>query len=326
MGYNPARQSTKLVLPHARYVDISEKRINRLAEQIALTELEVPSWQAPVFPEEDVIETAEFLLLGNAINFAYTDFDTGNSFATMYQGEKWSGAFGMWACLKNAYEKGKPLLDGCYLQQLGMDQMEVLFEGMVGHPLPLLEERKEMLNHVGERLNELYEGRFCNLLQEAGKRLFDDGDGLVDRLVDDFGDVFRDEAELDEKIVFNKRAQLAAGMVAGRFQDSDLIGFEDVDTLTVFADYFLPQALRELDVLQYTDELDQRIKQGELLTHGSREEIEIRAATIQAAEQLIERLNEIRDESVNALHIDYWLWKQARQADNKHHLTRTTAY
>ena len=52
------------------------------------------------------------------------------------------------------------------------------------------------------------------------------------------------------------------------------------EELTVFADYKLPQVLRRLGVLRYAPHLAERIDRLKPLEAGSREEGEIRAATV----------------------------------------------
>jgi hypothetical protein len=63
--------------------------------------------------------------------------------------------------------------------------------------------------------------------------------------------------------------------------------FADLEQLTIFADYKLPQVLRHYHVLAYDSTLAQRIDNQELLPAAeSEEEVEIRAATIWACECL----------------------------------------
>ncbi len=58
--------------------------------------------------------------------------------------------------------------------------------------------------------------------------------------------------------------------------------------LTAFADYKLPQVLRELGIISYDRRLASRIDAMESLRAGCEEEVEIRAMTVWAAEQLEE--------------------------------------
>jgi hypothetical protein len=92
--------------------------------------------------------------------------------------------------------------------------------------------------------------------------------------------------------------------------------------------------LRRLSILRYADHLAERIDRLEPLEAGSREEIEIRAATVWAGELmrrvLVARLPHITPHSeVRALHIDYWLWREGQKQGPEirpYHRTRTIYY
>jgi len=118
---------------------------------------------------------------------------------------------------------------------------------------------------------------------------------------------------------FYKRAQITANdlVLAG------VAAFEDVDTLTVFADNFLPHVLRLDGVLIVDEALVARIDAGEPLAAGSAEERELRACAVHACEGLATRLG------VPPRLLDNWLWNRgcepaylARPA----HLTRSVFY
>jgi hypothetical protein len=88
-------------------------------------------------------------------------------------------------------------------------------------------------------------------------------------------------------LVFLKRAQLCAAMVQGCCAgEGGAPVFHDMHELTVFSDYRLPQLLRALGILVLAPELARAVDAKELLREGSEEEVEVRAATIHAAELL----------------------------------------
>jgi hypothetical protein len=58
--------------------------------------------------------------------------------------------------------------------------------------------------------------------------------------------------------------------------------FHDIDTITMFADYRVPQVLKYYKCLEYSDELKSFLKSEIMLRSGDRYEIEIRAASILA--------------------------------------------
>jgi hypothetical protein len=63
----------------------------------------------------------DFFFLTNSINFAFTDFETGIKFASEYKGVPWSGAMGMAACLKKAFDEKIPILDGRFLENISKE-------------------------------------------------------------------------------------------------------------------------------------------------------------------------------------------------------------
>jgi len=316
LGENKVLETTGRIIADPQYVTIDSERLDEVAQRFAQEDLIIPSWDAPVFPEKSDEKTIDFFMLGNSINFAFTHFDTGEKYTTEFMGIPWKGAFGMWAALKKAVQDGVPLLDGEYLAQISEEDM-----GSVFGEIPMFDERVEIFREVGQVLTEKYSGHFHNLVAAANGRVFG-GQGLVDRLTGEFPS-FDDSVMFEGDVVrFDKRAQLAAGMIYGRFPGC----FSDVDKLTVFADYGLPKVLRELGVLRYEDSLAAKVDGQKLIEAGSREELEIRASTIHAAKMLQDRINQSGvDSPVNALHIDYKLW-ESRTKEGHHHLTKTIAY
>jgi hypothetical protein len=124
---------------------------------------------------------------------------------------------------------------------------------------------------------------------------------------------FRDEP-------FYKRAQITG-------YDVVLAGLAEPGSegeLTIFADNLVPHVLRMDGVLDYDPALLARIDAGELLEHGSREEIEIRACALHAVELMVAARPEI-----TAPAVDYVLWHRGQEPRYKavpRHRARTTAY
>ncbi|MDS0243724.1 MULTISPECIES: queuosine salvage family protein [unclassified Haloferax] len=326
----------KELVPELKFVDVNEESIDALAEELAPEDFPLPEWRAPVFPNTETegtnpAEVIDFLFLGNSINFQFRDYKTGEKFTSSYQGTEWAGAFGMWASLKQEYDNNPAILRGDTLAELSISDVERIFESSNGIHIPMLEERHEILTQVGERLVDQYDGRFSNLVKKASPRLYADGDGIVDRLVSDFPS-FQDAnvVTLDDgrplELPFWKRAQLAAGMAYGRFNGREAFEITDPDAFNIFVDYNLPNVLRGLGVLEYREPLSDLVNSRAIIEEGSREEVEIRAATVYAADELMKKLIPQRDEPVYGPHLDYKLFMMRDEVDTPIHLTRTTAY
>jgi hypothetical protein len=119
---------------------------------------------------------------------------------------------------------------------------------------------------------------------------------------------------------FFKRAQLTAyDMVCAGIAPAGHEG-----DLTMFADNLVPHVLRLDGVLEYDAELVSRIERGELLAHGSLEEVEIRACALHAVELLVAARRELTAPAVDNL-----LWDRGQQPRYKavpRHRARCEAY
>ena len=97
---------------------------------------------------------------------------------------------------------------------------------------------------------------------------------------------FRDTTVLDGKLVhFYKRAQILVGDLWSAF-DKPAMGsaspfaFDDIDQLTIFADYRIPQLLHHLKVLEYDQDLSSCIYSHAELPSGSRMEVLLTSALL----------------------------------------------
>jgi hypothetical protein len=317
---NPVLDSLSPILDQSRYVFVDKEKIKELAPKLAEQDMPIPDWSFPAYIEEDSTHTIEMFFLANSINFAYTDFETKEKFTK----DGFFGAEAMWYSLKKAYEDKVPILSCHFLENLELDQAEEIFRG--DNSLPMLEERVAILKQVGQVLRQRYQGRFLNLVNLSNNRAFNNGKGMVERLVSTFPS-FNDASRVNgDYAKFYKRAQLAVAMTYGRLNKTGLFDVEDIDDLTVFADYVLPVGFYEMGVFRYKPSLQDRIVSQQLIGKNSREELEIRANTIYAADLLVKEINKHREKKINALNLDAKLWLEGRHSKQPHHLTITTAY
>ena len=344
ISVNPVRESMHAVVLGASHVKINYGKLQEFAALHAQDDFKLPIWDAPVFldtssgSEAAAKEAAALIFVGDSINFQFTYLGDGGEekkYGFTYKGVLWEGAFGMWAALKNAIESGVPMTDAGFLSRMTREELEKIFETSKSH-LPMAEERLEIFHEVGRTLAEKYESSFWNIIEatrdgEGRARIFKGGEGLVERLVRDFPS-FRDAARHHgTEVALNKRAQLTAIMVYEKLLGAGIEAFpkEDVDALTVAANYELPKMLRKLGILEYSEKLADKVDRGIQIPYGSEEEVEIRAMTIYASSALTTHINASRPEEskINALHMDYLLWSLGRSCkDVRHHYTTTIAY
>ena len=88
--------------------------------------------------------------------------------------------------------------------------------------------------------------------------------------------------------------------------------FTGKEQLTMFADYRVPQVLRHLGIMEYSEALATKIDNCEELSHGGSDEIEIRAATVVAVERILAKISEDPALTVAIKHsyeVDWLLWQ-----------------
>jgi len=322
---NPVLKSLEPILKEPQFVFINKRRIEEIAPEIAKEKLPIPEWREEVFIEDDK-KAIDFFMLFNSINFAFADFATNEKFTTFYKGKEWKGAFGMIASLKRALEKGIPLLNANYLTQIDRNGLRAIFKGNI--EIPMLDERLEIFHEVGNVLLKKYKGHFCNLLEDGCYYAFNNGKGIIEKLVTDFPS-FNDISEFNGHILkFYKRAQLAVASLYGRLRKKGF-NIKDIDDLTVFADYELPARLRQRGIIEYEESLENKILNYIPIEKDSRGEQEIRASTVDSCDSLVKEINKYRKNKINSLSLDYKFWSERRiKKENgyPHHLTKTIAY
>src|ERR1022692_4534450 len=125
---NPFYDTLIPLWTNARYVFVDEGRIRQLARDWSREEFPVPDWRQIVFPDDD-LAFVDFIGVGNAINFAFTNFTNYKSYLVEYRGQLWRGAYAMWAALKRALDNNVPLLNPTYLRKLNRKEFRIIFEG-----------------------------------------------------------------------------------------------------------------------------------------------------------------------------------------------------
>jgi hypothetical protein len=169
------------------------------------------------------------------------------------------------------------------------------------------------LADLGALLAARHGGRFEKLVEAAG--------GSAARLVALLAEMplYRDVSRYDGfDVPFYKRAQITAADLAIAFEGRGPGRFDDLDELTCFADNLVPHVLRREGILHYDPALAARIDAERLLEAGSPEEVEIRAAAVEAVERLVAA---IRAEGgrATAHEIDMTLWHRGQRPEIKAH-------
>jgi hypothetical protein len=324
---SPVLDSIHPVIEHSRDVQTHVDKIVEVAGWMAYEELPIPDYALPFgIGAGDVHETIDFILTAACIDTAFTDFSSHIKFQADYAGRNWSDSDALFACMKRAIDKGIPILDGAFLAKVTRAEMETMFAGNV--ELPMLDEKAEILHQVGAVLAQKYNGRFHNFVGSCSPKLYDNGNGLVDRLVNGFPR-FRDVSLYDgHTIKFYKLPQLAIWFLYTSLRKTGKFRLEDLETMSAFADYIVPVALRLLGITSYSSELENAINSYQMIPRDSPWEVEIRAHCIYASALLAEEINQLRppDQQIIIPQIDARLWTHYHTTWWPHHLTKTIMY
>jgi hypothetical protein len=247
-------------------------------------------------------ERAALVLTLDAINFG------SGWFPTLRKRPGLSGYFTVESGLRERFDRTGPWR-AQELAAIEADEVASVLGQDPAHELVSLYARS--LRDLGEHVARDFEGRFLDVVGDSAVSLVE--------LLASWESFFDVSTYAGRSVPFCKRAQIAASDLAA----ARVAEFEDLDRLTLFADNLVPHVLRLDGVLHYDEGLAARIDAGELIEHGSPEEVEIRACALHAVELIA------RPGTATARELDYLLWNRGQQTRYKahpRHRARCTAY
>ncbi|KAG0031099.1 hypothetical protein BGZ81_001766 [Podila clonocystis] len=346
MIINPVLESAEFIHNHSKHVSIPENGINhgavKIFEAMKKTHYDTSKWKEhPLNPKECNSSTVDWIFLVDLWNFSFwseVDIDdTGVPHPDRYRvtldGVGYTGYWSMVAAVNRALREGIPITTPEFFaseEKLPDSEIERIFRSDTKEQIPLLKERIRILREAGKVLVEKFDGNFANCIVQA------DGSALklVQIITSNFSS-FKDEAEFcGRKVQIFKRAQILIADIWACFQNQGYGAFKDIDEITMFADYRVPQALYHFHCLQYSPELLALLDRGEMLPYGSPMEVEIRGNSIWSVELIRRRILELIDDelvakqedpsvaknempkmmTVNAILIDFFIWDFAKAA------------
>lgn len=315
-------ETARNVARKSQQVQIDKQALAHFSEKVLKDETEVPRWECPYHYSGTAQATVSYLLVLDSLNFCFWPAPGRVKWEIEYESTRLSGYYGLAAALKGAIESGIPIIKAEYLARLTQSELKEILAGQ--GDLSLLEDRLQILNELGQTLLEEYEGQVLKLAESAEGSAIRLAELLAEKLLS-----FQDVAEYrGDQVFFYKRAQIFAADLYGVFDGKDWGSFSDIDKLTAFADYKLPQVLRHLGIFHYAEALAQKVDQEIYLEAGCPDEIEIRANTIWAVE-LIRRELERMGRGLRAFEIDWMLWNLGQRREFKakpYHRTLTIFY
>ncbi|PIZ56719.1 hypothetical protein COY23_02680 [bacterium (Candidatus Torokbacteria) CG_4_10_14_0_2_um_filter_35_8] len=317
---NQILKTIKPVIKKSQYVKINPEKIRELCKDFKLEDMQRWMESSPTrLLNLHSKKKLNFLFVFNSINFCYWGEP---KWTIKYQGKEYDGVWGMICALKRAIDYSKPILDFNYLSNITKKELEEILKGNI--KIPLFQKRLEILREVGKTMTQKYKGDFKNIINSSKN----DALKLLKIITTDFPS-FNDYSIYDnKKVCFHKRAQLLISDIYRTFKGKSYGKLKNVENLTAFADYKIPQTLRKLGILGYSQDLAEKIDNKILIPKDSKEEIEIRANMIWAIE-LIKNKLKTKIPKISSMDIDSYLWLmgQKKSPDDKpYHKTLTIAY
>ena len=317
-------RSLNPVIENLQTINLNLDQIMNVADWIAYEDFPPPEQNISKNNPDEFIRTT---MLINTLNFAFTDFESSTKYEIIREGKVLSDSEAMFVQIQEAISSGVQLYDGNVLSDLDEKQLKNIFKGNI--EMPMMSERLDILLNVGAKLSDDYGGDWINFINAGPKKLYDNGEGLIERLISEFPR-FDDTSQYDEKynIHFYKLAQLAFWGIHAELAGTGDFYIEDMQSMSAFADYIVPVALEVMKIVEYSEELRNKITNGEIIARDSLEEIEIRSTSLYITAKLTEEINKRRpaEKSIIIPQLDYRLWKQYHATHRPHHLTITTMY
>ncbi|XP_062549378.1 queuosine 5'-phosphate N-glycosylase/hydrolase [Armigeres subalbatus] len=312
-------ESGEFIVKNAKYVKVHEEGIRHLVKEV-ISGIETKAIDVENFsqhehhPKPSDVQAPNWIFLIDTLNFCF--WTPGD--ATKWKVEGQTGYFSLCAAINRALKEGIDITNPSYYSKITLEELEKILRSDDGQTkAPLLSERVQCLHEVGKVLLEKYDGKFENCVKASNHSAV----ALLKLVTEDFP-CFRDEATFNGKRVsIYKRAQILIGDLWACYRGDGLGRFDDIEKITMFADYRVPQVLVHFKTLEYTDELMSVLKSDKIMENGCCEEVEIRGASIYIVEQLKEFvLKELKDnhpnistKNVNAVLLDHFLWDYRRK-------------
>ncbi len=310
-------ETTRPVVAVARQVRICDPAIARWAERATREDLAVrgPGGYGRLRGSRE--QLANLVLLIDSLNFCFW----GPAPRYEAEGVEHRGFAAMLAAFVDAVRREPRWADAGFWCEVSSAELRRALSP--GGELPLLDEREQIVRQTGRTLLDRFDGQFAAAVDSVNGRAWD----VAALLLVSF-DSFRDVAQYDgQPVFFAKRAQIAALDLSLTWVEHGHEPLIELERLTAFADYRLPQILRHLGIIEVDADLAERIDSERELAAGSMAEVELRAATIIAVERMSQALA-ARGLDAPPWRIDCHLWDRSHDPSVRvaHHRTRTIYY
>ncbi|KAJ1679253.1 hypothetical protein EV182_002423 [Spiromyces aspiralis] len=297
----------------------------RIYDRMARVCYSCASWKAHALNPKVADERAvDWIFVVDTLNFSFfSDLkDEDRQYAVTLDGVQYKGYWSLCACINRALREGIPITDPKYYAGITSSALAYIFRQDEGRePIPLLEDRVKVLREAGQVLLDRFGGSFTNCIKECQGSAM----RLLDLVTSNIGS-YQDEHEFCGRTVYiYKRAQILISDLWACFEGRGLGCFSDIDEITMFADYRIPQALSHFGILEYSPSLMERLHDdrvenasagtGAYLPSGHQLEVEIRGNSIWSVELLRREIlhrNPCSKLHINSILLDFYIWDYAK--------------
>lgn len=308
---NEIIKSCEYVVNNSKSVKINETKLDEFINTIK--NVKTSNWLSfsPYNLLDLKVETIiNFLLVYESIDFSFWGnpkwtIDTDNG--------KEDGSIALlYAILK--YVKDNNSTD---FSNITKDEFKKILKGNV--EIPLFEERYNIIKNVSKIANEKMNGNFYTFIKDITTDI-----ELFEVIIKYFKN-FKDERTYNNKnVYFYKLAQLLTSDILHIRELKENIKV-DYSHLVGCADYKIPQVMRGLGILEYSDKLASIIDNKKEIELNSEYEVEIRASMLIVIDTIKEKL----ENKFYSIDINDYIWTQGRNKSldlKPYHLTRTINY
>ncbi|XP_014281416.1 queuosine 5'-phosphate N-glycosylase/hydrolase [Halyomorpha halys] len=321
------RKSAKFISERAKHVTIHPEGISKLAKdilkQLREENIRISSpAELETFPadltEKDAIN---LVFVIDTLNFCFwipkgagPENPNPPKWEVTFRNQTYTGYFALCAAIGKALDNGKCMHNPDFYSKITLKELKDILKGNNSVDIPLLTERLNCLHEVGKILIDKFDGYFINCIKKCNKN----AQSLLRLITSEFP-CFNDIAAYKgESVSFHKRAQILVADVWSLYYGEGISEFEDIDTITMFADYRVPQVLVLFETMSYSEELMNVLREEQEMTSGCEMEAEIRGCSIEVVERLKEEVERLMVEEgdegfvCNSILIDNYLWSYRR--------------
>lgn len=283
------------------------------------------TWKSHKLNPKDMTEsTLEWIFVVDLLNFSFW-----SSTEQVYSVEGYTGYWALCAAINRGLREGIPITTAAWYACATDAQLEHVFrpDSTQSSWMPMLSDRIRLLREAGDILVKKFEGKFANVLLQAQNDAFK----LIDLVCCNFHSFLDVSTFKGRPVWMLKRAQILVADIWACFEGKSFGHFHNIDHITMFADYRIPQQLESLGLLCLSEEFKEQLSDGHLFSVHEEKVIELRGCSIWVVELLRRRLAATlsHDSYTNAILIDFYLWdtvKDNREALSRIPIHRTRSY